>query len=77
MASIDVEPQGDVAQVLSWLATASRPVAELESTPEVRRLLDGLAVKLDGTAAATATVRRKRAALYNALGYAVELGPSG
>jgi hypothetical protein len=52
-------------------------VAELESTPEVRRLLDGLAVKLDGTAAATATVRRKRAALYNALGYAVELGPSG
>jgi integrase len=70
----DLEPPNDVTQVLTWLAKASRPLAELESTTEVRRVLDGLALKLDGTAAAAATVRRKRAALYNALGYAVELG---
>jgi integrase len=64
----------EVAHALSWLAKASRPLSDLESPTEVRRVLDGLAVKLDGTAAAAATVRRKRTAFYNALGYAVELG---
>jgi integrase len=39
----------------------------------MRRALDALAVKLDGKAAAPATVTRKRSAFYSALEYAVEL----
>jgi integrase len=68
------EVPAEYVRALEWVEKASRPVVELESVAEVRKVLDGLAVKLDGSAAAAATVRRKRAVLYNALGYAVELG---
>ena len=37
-------------------------------------MLDGLKLKLDGTAAAAETVRRKRRTLVNAANYAVDLG---
>lgn len=39
-----------------------------------RAVLDSLKIKLDGTAAAAETVRRKRRTLVNALHYAVDLG---
>ncbi|HEY5986250.1 MAG TPA: hypothetical protein VIV12_07740 [Streptosporangiaceae bacterium] len=39
-----------------------------------RRALEALTLRLDGTRAAAATITRKRAVLYNCLGYAVELG---
>lgn len=70
----DSQPEPEYVAALAWLAKASTPVTELESVATVRRVLDGLAVRLDGKAAAAATVRRKRAIFYNALGYAVELG---
>ena len=66
-------PAGHAA-ALGWLARASLPVVELESTALVRLVLDGFCVRLDGKPAAATTVQRKRAVFYNALGYAVELG---
>ncbi|MBV1849839.1 hypothetical protein [Catellatospora tritici] len=40
----------------------------------MRKVLDALTLKLDGTAAAASTVARKRVIFYGALAYAVELG---
>jgi hypothetical protein len=40
----------------------------------LRPALDALAMRMDGKAAAAATVSRKRAIFYNSLEYAVELG---
>jgi integrase len=59
---------------LAWLERASVPVVELDSAETVRRVLDGLCVRLDGKPAAASTVRRKRVIFYNAIGYAVERG---
>ena len=39
-----------------------------------RRALDALALRLDGTRAAAATITRKRAVFHGCLGYAAELG---
>ena len=39
----------------------------------VRKALDALSLKMDGSAAAAKSITRKRAVFYNALGYAVEL----
>jgi integrase len=59
---------------LSWLEKNSLPVAELDSLYHIRRVLDNLAVRLDGKPAAATTLRRRRSVLYNALRYAIELG---
>ncbi|MFY1654048.1 tyrosine-type recombinase/integrase [Solwaraspora sp. WMMB762] len=67
------EVPGEHAAALAWLESASLPVVELDSPVMVRRVLDGLCLRLDGKPAAAATVQRKRATFYNALGYAVEL----
>lgn len=64
---------GDVALVLAWAERASLPVSALRKPATVRRVLDALALKLDGKPAAATTIYRKRAVVYNALGYAVEL----
>ncbi|MFD0600236.1 hypothetical protein ACFQZ4_54445 [Catellatospora coxensis] len=40
----------------------------------MRKALDALLLKIDGTAAAASTVARKRVVFYGALAYAVELG---
>ena len=68
------EPPAEYAMALAWLRKASLPVSDLESPAVIRRVLDGLALRLDGKAAAAATVLRKRAVLYNAIGYAIEIG---
>jgi len=68
------EVPAEYAAALRWLERDSLPVVELESTALVRRVLDGLCIRLDGLPAAATTVQRKRAVFYNALGYAVELG---
>lgn len=62
------------ADALAWIEGSSLLVTELESPATVRRVLDGLCRRLDGKPAAASTVRRKRAILYNAIGFAVELG---
>lgn len=64
----------EIATALAWVERASLPVSALRGTPTIRRALDALAVKLNGSAAAATTTYRKRAVFYNALGYAVELG---
>ncbi|MFJ9742532.1 tyrosine-type recombinase/integrase [Streptomyces sp. NPDC101166] len=64
----------DVASVLHWVSKASRPLADLGDAAVARAVLDSLKLKLDGTAAAAETVRRKRRTLVNALHYAVDLG---
>ncbi|MFF4965291.1 tyrosine-type recombinase/integrase [Streptomyces sp. NPDC001037] len=64
----------EVANVLHWVAKASRPLSDLGDPAIGRAVLDSLRLKLDGTAAAAETVRRKRRTLVNALHYAVDLG---
>ena len=55
------------------MADNSPDVLEFKSASMTRRALDAIAIKLDGTAAAPATVTRRRSALYSALEYGVEL----
>ncbi|MFI5966175.1 tyrosine-type recombinase/integrase [Streptomyces asoensis] len=64
----------DVAIVLHWVSKASRPLSDFEDAALARAVLDSLKLKLDGTADAAETVRRKRRTLVNALHYAVDLG---
>jgi integrase len=59
---------------LAWLDKQSLPVAELDSLDHIRRVLDTLALRLDGKPAAATTLRRRRSVFYNALRYAIELG---
>lgn len=67
-----VEPQ--IARAVRWLEAASLPVRAVEDTKHVRAVLEAIALKLDGTAAATSTYRRKRVVFHHVLEYAVELG---
>lgn len=67
------ELDAQAAAALRWLEAASLPVNELKQARHVRAALDALALCQDGTKAALATLRRKRAALHHALEYAVEL----
>ncbi|MER5179857.1 site-specific integrase [Streptomyces sp. NPDC002896] len=64
----------EARNVLHWVAKASRPLADLADPATARAVLDSLKLKLDGTAAAAETVRRKRRTLVNAANYAVDLG---
>lgn len=63
----------DVAAAVRWMERASLPVGELNELARVHELVEALGRKLDGTPAATQTYRRRRAAVFNALEYAVEL----
>ena len=62
------------ALALTRVAASSPPLAALADPAAVRAVLAACARTLDGTPAAPATARRKRAVFHNALGYAVELG---
>ncbi|MEU4494629.1 tyrosine-type recombinase/integrase [Streptomyces sp. NPDC023998] len=70
----DRELPTEVANTLHWVDKASRPLADLTDPVISRAVLDSLKLKLDGTAAAAETVRRKRRTLVNAVQYAVDLG---
>ncbi|MFE4822844.1 tyrosine-type recombinase/integrase [Streptomyces sp. NPDC056704] len=70
----DRDVPDDVRNVLHWVSKASRPLADLAEPATARAVLDSLKLKLDGTAAAAETVRRKRRTLVNAASYAVDLG---
>jgi len=63
----------DLEGAVSWLRRYSPALDDLEDTTLLRRALDRLAVRADGTAAAPTTVIRKRATLHSVLEYAVEL----
>ena len=70
----DTPAPADVAAILGRAAAASMPVTALEQPAVLRAVLAACAKRLDGTAAAATTTRRKRAVLVNAIGYAIEAG---
>lgn len=63
-----------VADTLRWVERNTLPVSALSQPQTLRRVLDGLTVRLDGAQAAATVVNRKRAVLFNAIEYAVERG---
>ncbi|MFI7574305.1 tyrosine-type recombinase/integrase [Micromonospora sp. NPDC049497] len=67
------DPPSDLAPAIKWLKTNSLPLVEVASAATIRKALDLLASRIDGGPAAANTVARKRAVLYSALKYAVEL----
>ena len=69
----DAEIPADIEQAIRWLERHSLPVAELTKPRQLRRALDAVTLRLDGSAAAPTTVHRKRAVLNSALQYAVEI----
>jgi hypothetical protein len=73
-ATRQTDPPREIALALGGAARASLPVAALDDPATVRVALGACAKTLTGKPAAGSTQRRKRSVLYNALGYAVELG---
>ncbi|GLY33549.1 hypothetical protein [Kineosporia sp. NBRC 101731] len=74
----DQEQPGDIADALDWMAQNALPIDALDDVANrpalVRAALDACASKIDGSPAAAATMRRKRAVLHNFFGHAVEMG---
>lgn len=68
------EPQEEWRKALDWMKRNSLPVGVLAEADVLRRGLDALCRKLDGTAAVAKTARRKRAAFSEVLNTAVERG---
>ncbi|MEU9609120.1 integrase, partial [Streptomyces sp. NPDC048057] len=68
------EPSEEWQEALAWLKLNSLPVSELEDPDTLRRALDAMCRKLDGTAAAAKTVKRKKAAVNEVFAVAVERG---
>ncbi|SES20543.1 tyrosine-type recombinase/integrase [Actinokineospora terrae] len=68
----DSQAPDDVTSALEWIAANTRPVASLGDAAHLRAMMAQISKKLDGKRAAPATIRRKRAVLYNAMEYAVE-----
>ena len=69
----EADVPSEFAQEAAWIARRSIPLRSFASPAIVRRAMDAITVKLDGTQAAAPTVARRRAALFSALQYAVEL----
>lgn len=67
----------EVERALRWISANTLPVSRLEDVAVLRQALDLLSLKLDGKQAAAKTFMRKRAVLFNALDYAVELKALG
>lgn len=73
VARIGAEDAPDeVVAALDWISRKSVDIAALNTPAVVRSALDALALKLDGTAAADNTVKRKVPVFSNCLRYAVE-----
>ncbi|WP_329612590.1 hypothetical protein [Streptomyces brevispora] len=68
------EPQEEWQRAVDWMKRNSLPVGVLTEADVLRRGLDALCRKLDGTEAAAKTARRKRAAFSEVLNTAVEKG---
>ena len=62
------------AAAFAWALRRSPLLSDVAEPATLRRILDALALKLDGTLASSSTVARKRSALYSAFAYAVEIG---
>ncbi|WP_163552109.1 tyrosine-type recombinase/integrase [Candidatus Frankia alpina] len=62
----------EMRDALRWVASHTRPVASLADPTTLRKVLDGLTIKLDGTPRAASVVTRWRKILNNAVAYAIE-----
>ncbi|MFI5935763.1 tyrosine-type recombinase/integrase [Actinoplanes sp. NPDC051494] len=67
-------PPDGLATAVAWLHKNTVKIAALEEAALVRKVLDALALKLDGTAAGASTVARKRAVFSGTLRHALEEG---
>lgn len=63
----------DYRAAIEWASANTRNVSALDDPATVRQVLRSISRKIDGKVAATSTISRKRAVLFNALEYAVEL----
>ncbi|MEV3873624.1 site-specific integrase [Streptomyces sp. NPDC049906] len=68
----DQDPPEAEAKALAWVEENSPAVVDLDSAKRVRVVLEHLAKRKNGTAAAANTFRRRRAVLSNCLRLAVE-----
>jgi integrase len=66
-------PPTDLDPAVRWLTANTVRLTDLEDAALIRKALDVLALRLDGSPAAANTVARKRAVFYGTLRYAVEL----
>ena len=66
------QPPAEVARALAWLERNTRIVGDLAEPAVVRAVLDAVALRVDGAAAAPGTVQRERGVLVNVAEYAVE-----
>jgi hypothetical protein len=65
-------PPAGLVTAITWIGRNTVPLADLADPDTLRRVLNQLARKQDGTPAAATVVARKRAVLFNLLGYAVD-----
>lgn len=65
-------PPAGLATAIAWIERNTVPLTDLADPDTLRRVLNQLARKQDGQAAAATVVARKRAVLFNLLGYAVD-----
>jgi integrase len=65
-------PPGGLEPTIKWLEHNTAPLISLGDPDTLRRVLNQIARKMDGSRAAATVVARKRAVLYNLLGYAVD-----
>lgn len=72
-SAIEAQPPADIASTVRWLRSNTVAVSVLEEAETARRVLDSLAVRQDGKAAAPSTIQRRRSTLHGALRYGVEL----
>ena len=69
-------PPAEVARAITWLERNTREVGDLTEPAVVHKVLDALALRVDGTPAAPGTVQRERGVLVNVAEYAVESSAS-
>lgn len=68
----ETAPPTHLAKTIAWVERNTVPLSECGDPDTLRRVLNQLARRQDGQPAAATVVARKRAVLYNLLGYAVD-----
>jgi hypothetical protein len=68
----DAQTPAEVRAALLWVAQHTMPVARFAEPDVLRRVLDTIARRLDGTPAAGSVVSKRRRVLFNTMEFAVE-----
>jgi integrase len=68
----ELGPPATLAKTITWIERNTVPLSDLAEPDTLRRVLNQLARKQDGTPAAATVVARKRAVLFNLLNYATD-----